>query len=816
MMGALMRSHDWAATPVGSPETWPQGLKTTVRLLLTSRHPMFIWWGQRLTCFYNDAYSMTLGPDRHPSMLGCDGREAWAEIWDVIGPDIEHVMAGHGATWHERQLVPITRGECREDVWWTYGYSPIDDESVSTAVGGVLVICQDKTAEVRADQAHADEARRLRQLFEQAPGFIAMLRGPNHVFELTNASYVRFVGREVLGKPVREGLPELEGQGFFELLDQVYATGVPFTARRRLVKLASGPDSALDQRYVSFVYQPVYDASGAVSGIFIEGSDVTEASLAMEALEASQAQLREANTTLEQRVVERTAALRANEARLRAIFETSYQLQGLLATDGALLEANATALAVIEATLPDVVGKPFWETPWFTGTPGMPDRVRAGVATAARGETVRFETTVTVAAGLRSYDFSMRPIHDPEGRIIAIVPEAVDITDRREAEQSLHQAQKMEAVGQLTGGIAHDFNNMLQAIGSSLDLMSRRLEQGRIDELPRFVEGASKTVERAAALTHQLLAFARRQTLQPKPVVVDSLIGDLIELMRRTVTPAITVDLQMHDGIWPVLCDRNQLENVLLNLSINARDAMPDGGRLTIRTKHVHLLRADVTEQDGAEPGDYVEIAVADTGIGMDEATRARAFEPFFTTKPTGQGTGLGLSQLYGFIRQSNGIVQLDSAPGQGTTVRLYLPRHHAMQAVGAQPTANPAAEPNGASETVMLVEDEEGVLAIMSEYLRDLGYAILPAKDGAEALQLMRSGTMLDLLVTDVGLPNGMNGRQVADAARGHWPDLPVLFITGYAGSALDEQLAPGMEVIGKPFTLDSLTERMRALLDS
>ncbi len=367
MMGALMRAHDWTATPVGSPETWPQGLKTTVRLLLTSRHPMFIWWGRRLTCFYNDAYSMTLGPDRHPSMLGRDGQDAWAEIWDVIGPDIEYVMAGQGATWHDRQLVPITRGECREDVWWTYGYSPIDDDTVSTAVGGVLVICQDKTAEVRADQAHADEARRLRHLFEQAPGFIAMLRGPNHVFELTNASYVRLVGREVLGKPVREALPEIEGQGFFELLDQVYATGASFTARRRLVKLASGPDSALDQRYISFIYQPVHDASGAVSGIFVEGSDVTEATLATEALEASQAQLREANATLEQQVMERTAALRANKARLRAIFETSFQLQGLLAIDGALLEANATALAVIEATLPDVVGKPFWETPWFTG-----------------------------------------------------------------------------------------------------------------------------------------------------------------------------------------------------------------------------------------------------------------------------------------------------------------------------------------------------------------------------------------------------------------------------------------------------------------
>ncbi len=237
-MGVLMRAHDWAATPLGPPKAWPQVLKTVVRLMLTSRHPMFVWWGEALTCLYNDAYSALIGPDRHPSALGRPGHEVWAEIWDAIGPQVELVMAGQGATWHERQLIPITRGDTRQEVWWTYGYSPIDDETAPAGVGGVLVICRDVTAEVRAERAQADEAERLRGFFEQAPGFMALLRGPDHVFELTNVAYLALVGRDVLGKPVREALPEVEGQGFFELLDRVHATGEAITARRAPIRFA--------------------------------------------------------------------------------------------------------------------------------------------------------------------------------------------------------------------------------------------------------------------------------------------------------------------------------------------------------------------------------------------------------------------------------------------------------------------------------------------------------------------------------------------------------------------------------------------------
>jgi PAS domain S-box-containing protein len=393
-----------------------------------------------------------------------------------------------------------------------------------------------------------------------------------------------------------------------------------------------------------------------------------------------------------------------------------------------------------------------------------------------------------------------------------------EVLERERVEDALRQSHKMEAVGQLTGGIAHDFNNMLQAIGGSLEMMRRRVEQGRPEEAGRYVEGARRTVERAAALTHRLLAFARRQALAPKLVEPDTLVEGMAELIRRTVGPAIQVELRIRGGIWTVLCDPSQLENALLNLAINARDAMPDGGTLTISTQHVRLSAMDVAGEEGVEPGEYIEIAVTDTGAGMDEVTRSRAFEPFFTTKPLGQGTGLGLSQLYGFARQSDGVVRLDSVPGQGTTVRLYLPRHARIGMAQEVGSGQAEARQAGAGETVLLVEDEAQVRELVAEALRELGYDVMEASDGPAALRVLHGsrGSRVDLLVTDVGLPGGLNGRQVADAARERRPGLPVLFVTGYAGGALEAHLAPGMAVISKPFTLDALAQRVRAMLEA
>jgi PAS domain S-box-containing protein len=384
-----------------------------------------------------------------------------------------------------------------------------------------------------------------------------------------------------------------------------------------------------------------------------------------------------------------------------------------------------------------------------------------------------------------------------------------EVAERGRAEEALRQAQKMEAVGQLTGGMAHDFNNMLQGVAGGLEMARRRIAEGRTEQVVRYLDMAREAVGRTAGLTRRLLAFARRQRLDPKPVDADGLIAGMAELVRRTVGPGVRVELKLRDGAGSVLCDPNELESALLNLCINARDAMPEGGRLTIGTEDAPFSAADNTGREGSSAGGYTVISVADTGAGMPPEVLERVFEPFFTTKPQGQGTGLGLSQVYGFVRQSGGLVRLESAPGQGTTVRLFLPKHEGVEA--AEERAAPAvADRAGGGETVLLVDDEAAVRGPAAERLRELGYRVLEAADGPEALRVLQGSRRPDLLVTDVGLPNGMNGRQVAEAVRERAPGLPVLFITGYAGTALQS----GFEVIGKPFELDALARQVRALL--
>ncbi|RAM65565.1 histidine kinase [Herbaspirillum rubrisubalbicans] len=383
-------------------------------------------------------------------------------------------------------------------------------------------------------------------------------------------------------------------------------------------------------------------------------------------------------------------------------------------------------------------------------------------------------------------------------------------------EEALRHSQKIEAIGQLTGGLAHDFNNLLGGISGSLDLMRVRLVQGRAEELFRYIDLAARSTQRAAALTQRLLAFARRQTLAPRPTNVNTLIGGMEELIRRTIGPAITLEVISAVGLWPTFVDGPQLESALLNLCINARDAMPDGGRLTIETANKWLDDKWAQERD-LPVGQYVCIAVTDNGTGMTPEVMARAFDPFFTTKPIGEGTGLGLSMVYGFARQSGGQVRLYSELGQGSTVSLYLPRHqHDAQAEECEPAQPPSAA--GRGEVVLVVDDEASIRLLLVEVLSEAGYTTLQAEDGPAALRILQSAAQIDLLITDVGLPGGLNGRQVADAARTARPELQVLFITGYAENAAlgNGHLQPGMQVLTKPFKMDTLSQRVQAILDS
>ncbi|MFC1459524.1 PAS domain S-box protein [Microvirga arabica] len=398
-----------------------------------------------------------------------------------------------------------------------------------------------------------------------------------------------------------------------------------------------------------------------------------------------------------------------------------------------------------------------------------------------------------------------------------------DVTTEKEAEETLRrteealrQSHKMEAVGQLTGGIAHDFNNLLTGIVGSLDMMQTRIAQGRIDVVERYAKAAMTSAHRAAALTHRLLAFARRQPLDPKPVEANRLVISMEDLLRRTLGEAIQMEFVTGGGLWLTLCDPNQLESAILNLAINARDAMPNGGKLTIETCNTHLDRAYAALHEGVSPGQYVCIAVTDTGTGMPPDVMERAFDPFFTTKPIGQGTGLGLSMIYGFAKQSEGHVRIYSEVGQGTTIKIYLPRYQGTVEEAAEPAGLTEAHRAEQGETVLVVEDEPVVRSLIVDVLRDLGYRALEASDGPSGLKVLQSRRRIDLLVTDVGLP-GLNGRQLADQAREHRPDLKVLFITGYAENAAVAHgfLDPGMEMITKPFVIEDLAIRIREMIE-
>ena len=385
-----------------------------------------------------------------------------------------------------------------------------------------------------------------------------------------------------------------------------------------------------------------------------------------------------------------------------------------------------------------------------------------------------------------------------------------------ELNDRLRQSQKMEAVGQLTGGIAHDFNNLLTGIIGSLDLMQIRMAQGRFGDLSRYVGVAMASSNRAASLIHRLLAFSRRQALDPKTIDVNRLTGSMEDLIRRTVGPAIQVETVLAAGLWTTLCDANQLENTLLNLAINARDAMPDGGRLTIETANARLDEAYASRALEVVAGQYVAVSVTDTGTGMAPEVVARAFEPFFTTKPLGRGTGLGLSMVYGFTKQSNGYTRIYSEPGCGTTVRLYLPRGPADAGSELPAPELPSDSAAETGKTVLVVDDEPVVRMLIGDVLRDLGYGVIEAANGVEALRVLTSRQPVDLLLSDVGLPDGMNGGQLADAARVHCPGLKVLFITGYAENAMlgNSSLEPDMQVMTKPFAIDVLAARVRAML--
>ena len=1044
-MGALVRAHDWASHPLGSAEAWPQTLKTALRLIFNTGHPAYLFWGPPGYCFYNDAYRASIGPERHPGSLGRPAQEVWSEIWDVIGPQIDQVRAGLGATWHENQLVPITRNGRLEDVYWTYSYSPIDDDAAPNGVGGVLVLCSETTEQVLARRELSAERERQQLTLQQMPGFAAVLAGPEHRYTYVNDAYLEIAGdRSFIGRTVSEAFPELEGQGFYELLDEVYATGKAFVARELPIRLER-PDG---DRVIDMIYQPVRDAAGQVSGIFVGGYDVTEQVRAIARLREGEARLRgvlegmdegfvlvdpdfriveinaeglrmedlgrdeilgrpfwdvwrsvegsELGAGLRAAMADRTpvrlknhyawpdgraawfdvraypaatglaifyrdvtaretvdAELREAEARLwlaienaemgfwdvdpvndqliwpsrtkamfgispgrpvtmadfyeglhpedraaitaayeaatdperRATYDVVFRTVGRedgvvrwlaakgrgsfdaagrcvrvagtviditerRATEAALADSEARYRALFESIdegfcviefldgpqgpLSDYVH--LEANPAYTINAGIPDivgkRLREIVSPAEadawaeiyrqvleRGESIRFERELAETA--RHLELAAFRIEPPSRRQVVVIFK--DITERKRADaalrdlndtlearvaertaeletahEHLRQSQKLEAMGSLTGGVAHDFNNLLTPIVGVLDLLQRKGVGGEREQ--RLIAGAAQSAERAKVLVQRLLAFARRQPLQPVPVDLAQLVRNMADLVASTTGPQIRVVVEVADELPPAMADPNQLEMALLNLSVNARDAMPDGGTLRISASR----RSGGAS--GSGPKDYVCLSVADTGAGMDPATLARAVEPFFSTKGVGKGTGLGLSMVHGLASQLGGELRISSRPGLGTNVELWLPR---SDTAPAPPTEAPGLSDLTGQGVALIVDDEDIVRLSTAEMLIDLGYRVREAASAEDALEIVRGGTHVDLVVTDHLMP-GMTGVDLAREVRARRPDLPVLLVSGYADV---DGVASDLPRLTKPFRKDELAASLAAL---
>ncbi|HEX2544159.1 MAG TPA: PAS domain S-box protein, partial [Ramlibacter sp.] len=653
----------------------------------------------------------------------------------------------------------------------------------------------------------------IERLFRDAPGAAAWLSSPEHEFRFANEAYMRLVGRrELVGRTVAEALPEIAAQGFIDVLDRVFATGEAFVGNDVAVRLRDPHDGTLRPRTVDFVFQPVRERSGEVTGIFIQANDAT------------------------QRVAAQ-AALRESEAKFRAIANSVDQMIWSTRADGFHDYYNDRWY--------EYTGVPYGSTDG-EGWSDMfhpEDQKRAWTVwrhSLTTGKPYHIEYRLRHrSGGYRWVLGRAQPVRDEHGQIVrwfGTCTDIQDIVDAREvlsrsreelerqvqlrteqllqAEEQLRQAHKMEAIGQLTGGIAHDFNNMLQGIVGALDVIRKLEATGRTANIPRFVDMAMNSAQRAASMTHRLLAFARQQPLAPQRVDMNELVQSLRELVRRTTGESITLKTELAPEVWPTRCDPNQLESAILNLAINARDAMPQGGELVLRTENVKLPATRVGPNDVLPAGEFVRLTVQDTGTGMPQDVIERAFDPFFTTKPIGQGTGLGLSMVYGFARQSGGFATIESRMGQGTGVAIVLPRYEGE----AQDT--PVVEPvgdiaRGRGETILVVEDDEVVRELAVETLTGLGYTVHTASTGSEGARLLNELGGVDLLLSDIGLPGGVSGKQLADAARASRPKLKVILITGYAQEAMDaDLLGQGIELLRKPVLIDVMLRKVQDVL--
>jgi PAS domain S-box-containing protein len=830
---ALIARIDWASSPLGAASTWPQSLRTAVDIVIHSPMPMLLLWGQQLTQIYNDGFALLAG-SKHPHAFGQPTHLIWPELKDFTDPIYSAVLQGQVRTYSEQRFTLQREGR-ESDFWLDLTYSPIRDEAAEVA--GILVTAietnERRRIALELEQRSAASLKAQRETEERLQLALAATDAVGtwdwDISEdrfIADAHFAQLHGVDPAMAnqlPISEYLHGVHPQDralIARSIKHCITHGSEYAEEYRLLQ----PDGQL--RWVFARGRCYKDHHGRPIRFLGAALDLTDRKNTEQALRQSQTELQLIINAMPILIsyVDREERFRLNNAAYLDWYGlTPQELYGRTILEVLGEEAYALRAPHITEALS---GRPCCfsiSTPHRDGSIRQalmnylprhgPDGAVNGFYIFVIDETERKKTE----EALRNLNETLEERVAARTRQLAEANERLqnEMFERERVEDALRHAQKMDAVGQLTGGIAHDFNNMLTGIIGSLDLMQRYIADGRASEIGRFTEAAVSSANRAAALTHRLLAFSRRQSLNRKPLNPNELIHSLEDLFSRTKGDHIELKLQLAENLWRVSTDVSQLENALLNLVINARDAMPEGGELQIETANVYLDGSDITTLEPVKAGDYVMIAVSDNGTGMTPSVLAKAFDPFFTTKPIGQGTGLGLSMIYGFAQQSGGHVSLFSLPGRGTSVRLYLPRLHSTEpdkvlspVVGEAPAAI-------AGETVMLVEDDAAVRMLVLDLLKELGYRAHEAEDAKGALPVLESDLRVDLLVTDVGLP-GMNGRQLAEIARQHRPELKVLFMTGYAEIAAERQgfLEEGMDMVAKPFSIDLLANKIRTMI--
>ncbi len=724
--------------------------------------------------FANDALVKMFGASSQEEIIQADVSETWV--------DREQLYAVNAAMKDGVNLVDFEAHRLRFDgteLWISMNTRPISfyDQDCT------MVWHFDVTNRKRAENALRESEGRFRAFIDNSPAAI-LLKDTEGRYLIANKQWHEWFnpeGQEIVGKTVFDMYPEAHAIEVTEL-DRKAMLDEAATATEIKTPFADGAE-----RTTLFLKFPVKLDDGTVIGIGGINTDITERKQAEEALRESEQQLRLVTDSMPVLVT-------------YIDYQEHYRFANKIAEDW------------LAQPVAHVVGRPIEKV---LG-PERYAKISAQIKAALTGEMQKFTARITYPDGReRDVDITYVPDIAADGDVAGFFSLAIDITERRALEERLRQAQKMEAVGQLTGGIAHDFNNILAAVIGNLNLVEE--SPGITDAVDKeCIATALRASLRGAELTHRLLAFSRQQDLVAKTTQVNDILPHFCQLAQSTIGEDIAIELKMAFDLWPTIVDAGQLENALLNLAINARDAMPDGGHLTVETANRVLTKADMANWDGLDPGDYVTVTVSDTGTGMPEEVRARVFEPFFTTKDVGEGSGLGLSMVFGFAQQSGGQVYVYSEPDHGTTVRIYLPRDDTAKKTMIAADAGKKERPTG-DETILVVEDDGDVRHYLTTILGRLGYTVLAAEHGPEALEVMSGSPPIDLLLTDMILPKGMSGRDVAAAFRERYPDAAVIYSSGYTREALNRRggLEDDAALMDKPYQTAALAQRIRDALD-